>query len=97
MTATKTAGTNPTTVFPDVESTVERIQALNEKVFTAARQTGTLSLDAYESAVANVVEFEQKFADASQLDWVTTMVKAHADFVNEVSGAFTSAARDALK
>lgn len=84
-------------VSANFEESAERIRALNEKMIEAAKQSGTTSLDAYEKTLANLVDLEQKAADASQLDWVSALAKAHTSFVTEISTAFTTAARDALK
>lgn len=81
----------------NVEESAERIRALNEKLIDAAKQNGTATLDAYEKTLANLVDLEQKAADASQLDWVSALAKAHTSFITEVSTAFTTAARDVLK
>lgn len=92
------AATDAAAAFtPDFDAAAERIRQLNEKVIAAAKQSGNISLDAYERTLSSLVEFEEKVADASQLEWVSAMAKAHAGFVADVSNAFTSAARDTLK
>ena len=55
MATTTSQKTNPFDV--DFEAAAERIRGLNEKVFTAAKQTGTMSVDTYEQAVNNVLDF----------------------------------------
>ena len=35
--------------------------------------------------------------EATQLDWLSTVVKAQNDFLTEVNAAYVSAARDVLK
>ncbi len=93
--AGKAAGAGqPNTTLDDA---AERIRALNEKLLTAAKQAGQGSLDAYEKTLASLVEFEEKVAGASQLDWVSALAKAHATFVTDLSSAYTSAVRAALK
>lgn len=82
---------------PDFEAAAARVRDLNEKMIEAAKKSGNLSLDAYEKTLQGLVDFEEKAAGASQLDFVNALAKAHASFVTEVSTAFTTAARDALK
>lgn len=82
---------------PNVEEAAQRIRDLNEKLITAAKQSGNLSLDAYEKTLAGIVEFETKVANATQLDWISALANAHTSFVNEVSSAYVTAARDVLK
>lgn len=84
-------------MLPDMEAVSERIRQLNEKMIEATKQGGKQSLDAYERTLESLVDFEQKTADASQLDFVSALAQAHAKFVTDVSSAFTSAARDSLK
>ncbi|NLG23368.1 MAG: hypothetical protein GX555_18290 [Actinomycetales bacterium] len=86
-----------TPLTPNVEEAADRIRELNEKLITAAKQSGNVSLDAYEKTLQSLVDFQQKAAGATQLDWVQALAKTHADFVTEVSTAFTKAARDVLK
>ena len=75
----------------------ERYRVLNDKVIESGKKTGNLVLDGYEKAIASFVDFRQQVADATQLDWVTTVVKAQNEFINEVNAAYISAARDVLK
>ena len=79
------------------EATTERIRALNERIIESAKAAGQASLDAYEKALQSLVDFEQKAAKASQLEWVTAVASAHAKFVQDVSAAYVNAAREALK
>ena len=79
------------------EATTERIRALNERIIESAKAAGQASLDAYEKALQSLVDFEQKAAKASQLEWVTAVASAHAKFVQDVSTAYVTAAREALK
>jgi hypothetical protein len=44
-----------------------------------------------------LVEFEERAAGASQLDWVASIASAHAKFVQDVSSAYVTAAREMLK
>lgn len=79
------------------DEAADRVRALNEKLIETAKKSGTVSLDAYEKALASLVEFQQKAAGATQLDWVNTIVKAQTTFLSEISSAYTTAAREALK
>lgn len=44
-----------------------------------------------------MLEFETKAADATQIDFVSAVAKAHVSFVNDISSAFTNAARGIIK
>jgi hypothetical protein len=78
------------------EETAQRIRDLNERVIESSKAAGLTTLDAYEKALQSLVDFEQKVAGASQLDWVSALASTYATFVQDVSGAYTKAARDLL-
>ena len=80
--------------FGDV---AERYSVLNEKLIESDKKTGKAAVDGYQKTVASYVDFRQQLAEATQLDWVTTVVKAQNDFLTEVNAAYVSAARDVLK
>jgi hypothetical protein len=80
--------------FGDVS---ERYRVVNEKLIESGKKTGNAVLDGYEKAIAGYVDFRQQLADATQLDWVTTVVKAQNEFISEINAAYISAARDVLK
>jgi hypothetical protein len=79
------------------DEAVQRIRDLTERFIESAKAAGNQSLDAYEKALQSMVEFQEKAAGASQLDWVQNIAQAHARFVQEVSNAYVSAAREMLK
>jgi hypothetical protein len=82
---------------PSPDEVAQRIRELTERFITAAKQAGNASLDTYEKALQSLVDFEEKAAGASQLDWVTSIAAAHAKFMQDVSAAYVSAAREMLK
>ena len=75
----------------------ERYRAVNEKLVETGKKTANTVLDGYEKTIASYVDFRQQLAEATQLDWVSTVVKAQNDFITEVNAAYTSAVRDVLK
>jgi Phasin protein len=79
------------------EEAVQRIRELNERFIESAKAAGNQGLDAYEKALQNIVEFQEKAAGATQLDWVQNITQAQAKFFQDVSNAYVSAAREMLK
>ena len=75
----------------------ERYRAVNEKLLETGKKTANAALDGYEKTIASYVDFRQQLAASTQLDWVSTVVKAQNDFLTEVNAAYVSAARDVLK
>ena len=81
----------------DFEAATERIRELNEKVLAAAKQTGNISLDTYEQTVNSVLDFSQKAADSTKVDWFSALAKSQASVITEVTNAYIKAARELLK
>ena len=81
----------------DPEQVAARIREINEQVLEIGRKAGLEFLDAYEQMLRNFADYQDKVADASQVDWITNLTRAQANFTREVSGAYAKAARDALR
>jgi len=95
MTTDPTEATAQFTAATD--DAVQRIRDLTERFIDSAKTAGNQSLDAYEQSLRTLVEFQEKAAGASQLDWVSSIASAHAKFVQDVSAAYVAAAREMLK
>ncbi|MET0452248.1 MAG: hypothetical protein ABW137_10450 [Mycobacterium sp.] len=81
----------------DLDATADRIRGLNDKLMAAAKQTGAVSLDTYEQAVNTVLDFGQKAADSTKVEWVSALARSQASIVSEVTTTYANAARDLLK
>jgi outer membrane protein TolC len=81
----------------DFDANAERFRGLNEKVLTAAKQTGTMSIDAYEQTVNTLLDFGQKAADATKVDQISELAKTQATVIAEATAAYSNAVRDLLK
>jgi hypothetical protein len=81
----------------DADATAERIRQLNEDILAFGKQAGQSFLDAYETTLKTFAEYQDKVADASQVDWLASMARAQANFTREMTSLYTSAARDMLK
>ena len=79
------------------EETANRIRELNEKLIQLAKESGQSSLDTYEKALQSLVDFEKSVANRSRLDRVTGLANTHAKFVQDLTGFYIKAAREALK
>jgi hypothetical protein len=79
------------------EEAVQRIRELTERFLDSAKAAGNQSLDAYEQALRSMVDFQEKAAGATQLDWVQNIASAQAKFIQDLSSAYVSAAREMLK
>ena len=91
------AKTTAQNVTADLEATAGRIRELNEKLISASKQNGNVSLDVYEKTLADMLSFTQQAADSTQSDVISAITKAHSDYITSITKIFTGAARDALK
>lgn len=98
MATTKTTTTDSTLGIDlgPYEEAATRVRELNERIIESSKSAGLTSLDAYEKALKSLVDFEQKVAGASQLEWVSALAQTHAAFIQDVSTAYTKAAREFL-
>ena len=96
-TGKSTSNPDPSVDLGSAEEAVKRIRDLNERLIESSKSAGLVALEAYEKSLQSMAEFEEKIATSSQLDWVSTIASTQAKFVQDVSSAYTSAARDLLK
>jgi hypothetical protein len=80
----------------NLEEATTRIRELNERLIEGSKAAGNTTLDAYEKALQSLVDFEEKVAGASQLEWVSALAHPHAAFVRDVSAAYLKATRELL-
>jgi len=79
------------------EEAIERIRALNEQILEAGKQWGQSYLDAYEQSMRTFADFTSKAGESSDIEWISHIAKAQADFTREVTRQATEAARRMLK
>jgi hypothetical protein len=79
------------------EETIERIRALNEQILEAGKQWGQSFLDAYEQSMRTFADFQAKSGQSADVEWISHIAKAQADFTREVTQQATEAARRMLK
>ena len=73
------------------------LEAYFEKLIQLAKESGQSTLDTYEKSLQSMLDFEKSLASRSQLVWVTALANTHAKFVQDLTGFYIKAARDALK
>jgi hypothetical protein len=95
--ATKNGSDNPLGIdLGQFQEASTRIRELNERLIESSKAAGTTTLDAYEKALTTLVDFEEKAAGATQLEWVSALAQTHASFVRDMTNAYTKAAREML-
>lgn len=80
-----------------MEATVGRIREFNEKLIETSKASGNVALDSYEKALRSMLDFQMQMANASQVEWLNTLATTQVQFVQDLSDAYTRAARELLK
>src|SRR3954447_13663225 len=81
----------------NADETIERIRQLNEQVLEAGKQWGESFLDAYEQSMRTFADFTSKAGESTDVEWISQIAKAQADFTREVTKQATEAARRMFK
>lgn len=79
------------------EDVEQRLQQLNDRIITAGKKVGLVSLDLYESTLESIAVALERGAAVSDVEWVSKMANSQAEFLREAAKAWTSAARGLLK
>jgi hypothetical protein len=82
---------------PGVEAAAERVRELNERIIDAGKSAGRGTLDLYESALKTVADSLERGPGSSDIEWLSQIATAQADFIRDLTTAWASAAREALK
>ena len=81
-------------VTESVETAAQRVAELNEQAVANGKKAGAAYVSSYEKAVLSLADSYEKAAGATKLDLVATVASIQADFAQEVTKAYVSAARD---
>jgi len=85
-------------VKQQTDEAIERIRELNEQVLQSGREWGLGFLDAYEQSMRTYAEFQDKAAaSVGDVEWISQVVKAQADFTRDMTKLTTQTARRLLK
>jgi hypothetical protein len=91
------ASTHSRTRTPSFDTALHQVQEASEQFLTSARKAGNVYLDSYEKAVDRTINFELSLADATQQEWLKSLIEAQADVARELTSSYTAAARAVLK
>jgi hypothetical protein len=93
-TETKTRNDGATQSF---EEAADRLRDLNERIIESSRKAGQSYVDAYEKTLTSIADFQDRIGKSSQVEWISTLAHAQADFTRNWAEAYTTAARNVLK
>ena len=96
-TRTRPATAEAKAAEPDVKAAEARIRELNERIIDAGKRAGRGTLDIYESTLKTVSDSLERGPGSSDIEWVSSIATAQANFLRDLTKAWTSAARKALK
>jgi hypothetical protein len=91
------SGTSANSPDAGFEASAKRIRNLNERILEAGKQTGEVTLSAYEKALKAIATAVERGPGRSDIDWIAQLATAQAKFIREMTDAWTSAARAMLK
>ena len=70
-----------------------RIRELNEQIIDAGKRAGRGTLGIYESTLKAVADSVERGPGSSDIEWVSSIATAQANFMRDLTKAFASAAR----
>ncbi len=76
-----------------VEAAEGRIRELNEQIIDAGKRVGRGTLGIYESTLKAVADSVERGPGSSDIEWVSSIATAQANFMRDLTKAFASAAR----
>lgn len=95
--AQRRAPARPKAEEAGVEAAAERIRELNERAIDAGKRSGRMTLDVYESTLKAMADSLERGPGSSDIDLVSRLANSQANFIRDLTKAWTSAARKALK
>jgi hypothetical protein len=82
---------------PRLEAAAQRLRQLNERIIEAGKSAGEGALNNYEKALKMIASSIERGPGSSDVEWISSLATAQANFIRDVTKAWTSAARDMLK
>ena len=79
------------------EESADRVRDLNERIIESSRKAGKAYIDAYEASLKSIADYQQKVADATPVEWFSTLMNAPAEFTREMAKAVNASTRELLK
>jgi hypothetical protein len=79
------------------DAAADSLRDVNEQVLDFGRKTGASILDAYESTLKTVADYQDKVAETSQVEWLSSLAHAQAELTRGVAKVYASTARGLIK
>jgi hypothetical protein len=91
MAATQTKTANAT------DRAADSLRDVNDQLLDFSRKTSASILDAYETTLNSVADYQDKLADSAQVEWLGTIGHAQAELTRGVAKVYASTARGLIK
>jgi hypothetical protein len=79
------------------DAAAESLRDVNEQILDFGRKTGATILDAYESTLETVADYQDKVAGTSRVEWISGLAHAQAELTRGVAKVYASTARGLIK
>jgi hypothetical protein len=89
--------TAKTTAKTTTTDTAERLKSAGRPFVEEAQRTGTVLIDAYETQVGTLTDFQTKVADVINVEPAASITSAYADLTRDLTAAQVSVARSLLR
>jgi hypothetical protein len=91
-----TASSNTKTAN-QTDAAAESLRDVNEQILDFGRKTSATVLDAYESTLKSFADYQDKVAETSQVEWISSLAHAQAELTRGVAKVYASTARGLIK
>jgi hypothetical protein len=88
-----TTQTKSDPISETIETATEKISALNEKAVENGKKTSAVLIDSYEKTVLVLADSYAKAARSTNVEWISTVAEAQANFAREAAKSYTGVAR----
>ena len=89
--------TSSTKTANQADAAADSLRDVNEQILDFGRKTSATVLDAYESTLKSFADYQDKVAETSQVEWVSSLAHAQAELTRGVAKVYASTARGLIK
>jgi hypothetical protein len=89
--------TSNTKTANQTDAAAESLRDVNEQILDFGRKTSATVLDAYESTLKSFADYQDKVAETSQVEWISSLAHAQAELTRGVAKVYASTARGLIK
>jgi hypothetical protein len=80
-----------------VQDATAQVQEFNESIVEASKKAAAEYLNLTEKAAESVVGFQRQLAAQTDIEWVSSLLDAQAQFTGDVTKVLVSSGRELLK